>query len=227
MFLKKNNSVKWKFLGIAFALVVILCITGILWFDKPLFLFLRNFNWSIWGTFDTIFASKIWLGASAGISVLIFAKNLVKSKDKNKKNTNKFSLKRLVVNFIEKSKDNYGFLIFCSILLSSVITGFLKYGLGRQRPIFYEALGQTGFYPMNSDWAFNSMPSGHSTASFAGLVMIGLLFPRIKWATWSLAIVVGLSRICYGDHWPSDVLLGAFVGMVVADLVKSFFYKKN
>lgn len=227
MFLKKDNSVKWKFLGIAFAMVIVLCLLGIFWLDKPLFLFLRNFNWSIWGIFDTIFASKIWLAASAIVAAIIFGKNLLKSKGKNKKNTNKFSLKRLIINFIEKSKHNYGFLIFCSILLSTVITGFLKYGLGRQRPIFYEALGQTGFYPFNSDWAFNSMPSGHTTASFAGLVMIGLLFPKIKWATWSLGIAIALSRICYGDHWPSDVLLGAFVGMVVADLVKSFFYKKN
>ena len=79
----------------------------------------------------------------------------------------------------------------------------------------------TGFYPPSLEWAFNSMPSGHATATFAGLVMLGLLAPKIKWATWTLAIVVGASRVAYGAHWPTDVLLGAFIGMVVADLVRA------
>ncbi len=95
--------------------------------------------------------------------------------------------------------------------------------MGRARPIFFEALGQTGFYPINFDWAFNSMPSGHTAASFAGLVMLGMLFPKIKPATWTIAIIIGASRVCYGAHWPTDVILGAFIGMVSADIIKSFF----
>ena len=71
------------------------------------------------------------------------------------------------------------------------------------------------------------MPSGHSAASFAGLVMIGMLVGgKIKWLTWTLAVVIGLSRIMIGAHWPSDVLLGAFIGMVSADFVLAYFRKK-
>ncbi len=87
------------------------------------------------------------------------------------------------------------------------------------RPIFFEALNQTGFYPFNDEWAFNSIPSGHTAASFAGLVMVGLLYPKYKWATWTGAIIIGASRICHGAHWPTDVILGAFVGMVAADVI--------
>jgi undecaprenyl-diphosphatase len=56
-------------------------------------------------------------------------------------------------------------------------------------------------------------------ASFAALVTIGLLAPRAKWFTWTLAIIIGMSRVCAGMHWPSDVIFGAFIGMVAADVV--------
>ena len=55
--------------------------------------------------------------------------------------------------------------------------------------------------------------------------MLGLLAPKIKWFTWTLAIVIGVSRICVGAHWPSDVIFGAFIGMVVADFVKAWLKK--
>lgn len=78
----------------------------------------------------------------------------------------------------------------------------------------------TGFFPPSTEWAFNSMPSGHTAVSFAGLVMIGMLAPRFKPLTWMLAILIGFSRVAYGAHWPTDVVFGAFIGMVVADIVK-------
>ena len=98
---------------------------------------------------------------------------------------------------------------------------------GRFRPIFFEALGVTGFRPFSFEWAFNSMPSGHAAATFAGLVMVGMLAPRLKPVTWTLAIIVGASRVAYGAHWPTDVLLGAFIGIVAADLIKWLAFKRK
>ena len=57
--------------------------------------------------------------------------------------------------------------------------------------------------------------------------MLGLLAPKIKWFTWTLAIVIGLSRICVGAHWPSDVIFGAFIGMLAADVVKSWLKNRG
>ena len=84
----------------------------------------------------------------------------------------------------------------------------------------------TGFFPPSLDWAFNSMPSGHTAVSFAGLVMVGMLAPKYKVLTWTLAVVIGVSRVAVGAHWPSDVILGAFIGMVIADIVKWKLLKK-
>ena len=71
------------------------------------------------------------------------------------------------------------------------------------------------------------MPSGHTTVTFAGLVMMGLLAPRYKALTWTLAIMVGFSRVAVGAHWPTDVIFGAFLGMLIADIVKSILTKRN
>ena len=226
MFLKQNNTIKWKFLIIASAVAAVLCFAVIYWFDKSVFLFLRKFDSSVWLFFDLIFATKIWLSVSAVFCGVFSVKNILLSKGNLNKSTKQFNVKEKIKEFIVKSKTNIWFMIFCSVFVSAVITGVLKFVIGRARPVFFEALSQTGFLPFSKDWAFNSMPSGHTSASFAGLVMIGLLFPKFKWLTWSTAIVIGVSRIAIGAHFPSDVIFGAFIGMVVADFVKYTFSKK-
>ena len=144
------------------------------------------------------------------------------------KNINKnFSLASIAKDFIGKVRTNYAFLIFSSVFSACIVTKVIKILLGRYRPIFFEALGDTGFSPFSIDWAFNSMPSGHTAATFAGLVMVGMLAPRVKPITWTLAIIVGFSRIYIGAHWPTDVILGAFIGMVVADLVKWWAFRRK
>ena len=112
-------------------------------------------------------------------------------------------------------------------MCTGIVVKILKIMIGRARPVFFEALGMTGFFSPSFDWAFNSMPSGHTAVSFAGLVMIGMLAPKYKPVTWTLAIVIALSRVAIGAHWPSDVIFGAFLGMVVADIVKGMLLRKS
>jgi undecaprenyl-diphosphatase len=126
-----------------------------------------------------------------------------------------------------KIKNSYAFYLLCSVVMAALTAGVLKFLIGRSRPIIYEALNATFFVPGTFEHVFNSMPSGHTAVSFAGLVMFGMLYPRVKWATWTLAIVIALSRVYIGAHWPSDVIFGAFIGMVCADIVKSVLKKIN
>ena len=105
--------------------------------------------------------------------------------------------------------------------MAILTSGILKVLIGRSRPIIYEALDATFFVPGTFESVFNSMPSGHTAVSFAGLVMIGMLLSRIKWATWGLAIIISLSRVYIGAHWVGDVILGAFIGMYFGALTGS------
>jgi membrane-associated phospholipid phosphatase len=207
MFITKTNKIKWKWIAIAAAVVTALCMFGIMWLDRPLYIFLRGFNGGWTHILGCVSSCAAWIVASMAVGIAGAA-------------VKKIWKKKWAGTIVKPA-----FYIFCAVLSAGVAAGVLKILIGRMRPLFFEALSITGFYPFNLNYAFNSMPSGHATASFAGLVMLGMFFPKIKWATWTLAIIVGLSRIAVGAHFPSDVLLGAFIGMVAADLIKAYLPK--
>ena len=221
MFLTSDNKIKWRTLGWGTLVTAILCGVGIGFLDRPLFMFLRRFDCKFFQILGDLFQAKVWLVVTALIVGCVYIKKSLNSKDNFVKYIKQFNVGKIFADFIEKTKNNYAFFIFCSIFLASLATMLIKVVVGRARPVFFEALDMTGFFPFSIEWAYNSMPSGHTTASFAGLVMLGLLAPRFKWMTWTMATVIGVSRVCVGAHWPTDVILGAFIGMVAADFVKS------
>lgn len=226
MFLTKDNQIKWRKMGVAALITLALVFGGIFWFDKPLFVFMRTLDCNLWVWFDIFFAAQVWIIAAFVAALVFCAKKCVRTDCEFLNPIGKKNLFVYVKNFFTKTKTNNAFLIFYSVLGAGIIAKVLKTFIGRARPIFFEALDMTGFFPPSLDWAFNSMPSGHTAVSFAGLVMIGMLAPRFKALTWTLAIVVGVSRVAIGAHWPSDVILGAFIGMVFADIIKGKLLRK-
>lgn len=225
MFITKQNTIKWFWLFVATLLVFGAVVLGIVRYDIPGFLFFRQYDCAGWHWFANVFAGKVWLIVFALATILIYLKKTYEQRNDPTIHMHWFNVRFLFKDAYMKLKNSNAFLVLCSLVLSGVIVEILKYVIGRARPIFFEMFGIVGFFPFKFDWAFNSMPSGHTALSFAGLVMLGLLMPRFKWLTWSLAIVIAGSRIAVGAHWPSDVLLGAFVGIVSADLIFSMVRK--
>ena len=82
----------------------------------------------------------------------------------------------------------------------------------RVRP--YEVIeGLTILIPMEASWSF---PSGHACSSFAVATALFLAFPgRGAWA-YIPAALIALSRLYVGVHYPTDIIVGALVGTVVA-----------
>ena len=66
-----------------------------------------------------------------------------------------------------------------------------------------------------------SFPSGHSSTAVTAYGSLALCRPRplLKLAAVLLPLLVGLSRVCLGVHYPTDVLAGWLLGLLVTFLV--------
>ena len=73
-------------------------------------------------------------------------------------------------------------------------------------PAAYTPMGCTGTY---------SFPSSHAFNNFAAATFICRFFPKLKWALSITAVLISISRIYLGLHYPSDVLGGAILGSII------------
>jgi len=63
-----------------------------------------------------------------------------------------------------------------------------------------------------------SMPSSHTSSAAAMAVGLTTIYPRLSVLLWPLVVIVGVSRVVFGAHFPSDVVLGAGIGYAIATL---------
>ena len=110
--------------------------------------------------------------------------------------------------------------VFIASILSLILVPLLKQFFDAPRPAaVLEILNIVGDKRLA-----HSFPSGHSTSAFlfAGTLFLTCQFYRYKLIFIFGAILVALSRITVGAHWPIDVVMGAIVGLSCAYLA-SFF----
>ena len=64
-----------------------------------------------------------------------------------------------------------------------------------------------------------SFPSGHTAASFAAVWAMRRMLPKKCWIpAIVLAVLISLSRLYVGVHYPTDVIGGAIVGIIAAEI---------
>ena len=104
---------------------------------------------------------------------------------------------------------------FTALIVSFSIGFFLKRRLGRSRPYLIMPDAFVG----RKLWNDYSFPSGHTTAGFSLAVSYGMYYPAWLATLAFLACLVGLSRIYMGQHYPTDVVAGAILGISTALLI--------
>ena len=93
---------------------------------------------------------------------------------------------------------------------AAIMTQGMKYMTGRARPNMPNAGDFTG---PHGGAGYSSFPSGHTAAAFAVATVLANRRPDQKWLYYGLATAVGVARVRKSAHFPSDVLVGAAVGM--------------
>ena len=95
--------------------------------------------------------------------------------------------------------------VMCNLILKNMVA--------RTRP--YDLIPElTTLIPPPTDYSF---PSGHTSASFAcALVLVSMLPKKYGIPILILAVLIALSRLYVGVHYPSDVLGGLLVAVVVS-----------
>ena len=101
-----------------------------------------------------------------------------------------------------------------ALIVSTVITYVIKIYVARPRPLAHFGIENVVyFYEMVYK---NSFPSGHTQAAFVMCFFVFMLI-RKHWFLFSfLALGMGIERIYVGSHFPSDVLIGALIGIFSA-----------
>lgn len=106
-----------------------------------------------------------------------------------------------------------------SVTISTGVGKILKVSVTRLRPFIH--IPNLNIKKIGID--MYSFPSGHTTAAFSLAVMIALYFPIWGLLTIPLALCVGISRMYHGVHYPTDVIMGLFIGTTFSFVTYLFF----
>ncbi|MEG0239281.1 phosphatase PAP2 family protein [Anaerorhabdus sp.] len=134
----------------------------------------------------------------------------------------------LMIYFIIKKDKTRSKKIFFSLLLTFIINELvLKNIVRRPRPFVENDHLQSLIHKPTS----YSFPSSHSATSFSVATSLTKIKPIITICSYTLAALIAFSRVYLNVHHPSDVVVGAIIGIlssyVVSRVLDKDKYKKS
>lgn len=105
--------------------------------------------------------------------------------------------------------------------LATAIKSGVKRSVDRTRPY---VLAEEGEYAIEEggshDPRLNSFPSGHTAGAVAVAEAVARTFPRVAWPARAWAVVIAAIQIPRCAHYPSDIAVGATIGLAGDRLVR-------
>lgn len=105
--------------------------------------------------------------------------------------------------------------VAASVLLVRSIIRTLKITFGRQRPELMHEDGPYAFELFEFDNLYWSFPSGHAATAGVATIILILWFPRARLLMLPLGAILAISRVAAEEHYPSDVVAGFSIGVLV------------
>ena len=123
-----------------------------------------------------------------------------------------------------------GITLMILIVLSTLLTGYIKCGVDRDGPDFeYEGIPfyveiSRDTYALFCEGGYDaSYPSGHAARTMIFGIILGYAlserFPRGAYLLFLYPVMVSISRIYVLQHFPMDVIGGAVIGIMLAGVM--------
>ena len=123
-----------------------------------------------------------------------------------------------------------GITLLILIVISTLLTGYIKCGVDRDRPD-YEYLGvefpvqiSRDTFSLFCEGGFDaSYPSGHAANSMIFAIILGYAlserFPRGVYLIFIYPVMISFSRLYVLQHFPMDVIGGTIIGIMLAGVM--------
>lgn len=98
-----------------------------------------------------------------------------------------------------------------------LIYKLIKSATGRARPYMCDSNIRLGTAPLDQ----YSFPSGHTLHAVSFSLIIIAHYPGLAWLVVPFAVLVALSRVILGLHYPTDVVVGGVIGAGLALIISN------
>lgn len=123
-----------------------------------------------------------------------------------------------------------GVTLMILIVISTLLTGYVKCGVDRDRPDFeYNSVAfpvsvSKDTFALFCEGGYDaSYPSGHAARSMIFAIILGYAlserFPRGAYLMFLYPILISLSRLYVLEHYPIDVIGGSVIGVMLAGVM--------
>ncbi len=211
--MKKHVSPEVKKIVVSGIIVFATCVISIVFVDRPVAVTVCTLDHTITGFFSYVThlgESTAYLVTFGILFLLLYPASRMKRWKAYRWRLRKYAWVSLF--------------LFVSIAVSGLLTDILKVIFARYRPVMLYETGKYGFtFFKFSPARMLSFPSGHANTIFAFMTALYLTAPRFRFLCFAIAALVAASRVIIGAHFPSDVIAGAYLGVVTTLYLKGVF----